>query len=65
MESSRPVLELGSVRTRFKHFWDLFNEQLHAALDSQVAFLMNFCPRRATKLRSLQHRKIVRGLKQP
>ena len=27
---------------------------MHAALDSQVPFLLDFCPRRATKARSLQ-----------
>ena len=31
-----------------------FFENLHAALDSQVPFLLDFCPRRATKARSLQ-----------
>ena len=27
-----------------------FFENLHAGLDSQVPFLLDFCPRRATKL---------------
>ena len=31
-----------------------FFENLHAALDSHVFVFLDFCPRRATKLRSLQ-----------
>ena len=47
-------LAFGSVKTRFKAFcMGHFFEHLHAALDSQVMFFMNFCPRRATKVRSL------------
>ena len=65
IESSRRALALGSVKTRFKAFWETFFAELHAALDSQVAFFINFCPQRVTKLRSLQHRKIVRRLEQP
>ena len=34
--SSRRDLKLGSVKTRFKAFWDDFCENLHAALASQV-----------------------------
>ena len=30
-------LAFGSIKTRFKGFWDIFFEKLHATLDSQVA----------------------------
>ena len=51
-------LAFGSVKTRFKASWDIFSENLHATLDSQVTFFVDVCPRRATKLRSLQCREI-------
>ena len=35
-ESSRPLLSFASVKTRFKAFWDVFFENLHATLDSQL-----------------------------
>ena len=38
----------GSIKTWFKAIWDIFFENLHATLDSQVTFFMDFCPRRAT-----------------
>ena len=40
--SSRRDLKLGSVKTRFKAFWDDFCENLHAALVSQVVEKVNF-----------------------
>ena len=52
-------LAFGSIKTRFKGIWDIFFENLHATLDSQVPFLLDLCPRRATKLWSLQCRHKV------
>ena len=40
---SPPPLD-SSVKTRFKAFWDIFFENVHATLDSQVTFFLDVCP---------------------
>ena len=58
-------LAFGSVKTCFKVILKKLDFSTQIDFSSQIEFSMNFCPQRATKLRSLQHRKIVRRLEQP
>ena len=49
-------LAFGSVKTRFKAIFkklDFSAQIVQIVFSAQIDFFMNFCPRRATKLRSL------------
>ena len=47
-------LAFGSVKTRFKAFWDIFSKIcMRPWIRRLIMFFMNFCPWRATKVRSL------------
>ena len=41
-------LQSGSVKTRFKAICDIFFEKMHATLDSQLTFSMDFLPPEGT-----------------
>ena len=49
------ALSFGTFKTRFKALWDIFSENLHMTLDSQVTFFMDVYPQRATKTRNFQY----------